>query len=512
MLQKEEVDFKLLAEFREQLEAKVPRVEEGRVVNPTPFVDLTDVLMECARAEYSLKLDPVGVRVYGKLDSKIHGGSVKVRPAMRIIGAAIESGELVRGQTVFEATSGNFGLALGMLSGLGLRIVALVSRRLQPGVVGKMKADGVQLIDLDIDVCPAPGVQGEASRLMARATAASVRQQLKELGFDPSTFDGVEAEAVELLARQDAIALAKLLATAYGGFCPGQYDNELNAGVHEGVTGPEIDQQLKEVGSGLHEADVICALGTGGTASGLSVYATNVHGRKAVRVVYPISGQDVAGIRTKEKAQGLKFYEPGAYLGEQELDFEQARRVFDFFNTKGHDVGESGALALYGCLQLLNLGLRKTFVVMVADGASKYVSADERTKPRREQVRLQEAASSVSRYAGVVWVHAMFVPSDEGVEVIARSLGCDRSAVKVADVRDVQAVVSGREPSEEFDQLFPSDGRPVILVCMAGGTSLMVAKALARKGVAAESLMGGITGLPLSNTVQASRLIRMSRG
>jgi len=510
-LQAASKDSELLERFDSEIRTQVPHIIGGAVANPTPMVEVTDAFLECARSEYGLHLRK-GVRVFAKFDSKIVGGSVKVRPAVSIIGDAITEGKLRRGQTVFEATSGNFGLALGWLGKLGIDVVALVSRRLQPGVVDQLRRDGVRLVNLDIDICPAPGMKGDADELMAKGVAASVRQQLEELGFDPKLFDGSRGEAEKLLARQDAIGLAKLLADTYGGFCTEQYDNELNVQVHTSVTGPEIDQQLSVEGTSLGRADFICTFGTGGTAGGLSRYVETRHKRKGVRVVFPFSGQDVAGIRTKEKSAGLRFYDPDAYLGEHEVDFEEATRLFEFFNRKGYDVGESGALALYACMQLINYGVGKEFVVMVADGASKYASEVRAVARRgkRDQVRLDEAASAIEDYAGVVWVHNMFVPRAEGIRVIASSLRCDESEVKVADVRDVQAVLNGGDPSEEFEKLLPRDDRSILVVCMAGNTSLMLAKVLERRGIAAESLIGGIVGLPESRGKQPFELVQIA--
>ena len=513
-MQKEAADRQLLQKFEEGVRDNVPHMEGRRVVNPTPLVDVSEVLRECARDEYGVHLAADGLRVFAKFDSKIAGGSVKVRPAVRIAEEAISSGRLRSGQTIFEATSGNFGLALGALGRLGLDVVALVSRRLQQGVLDQLRAGGVRLVNLDIDICPAPGLQGSADVLVARGVAQSVRQQLAELGFDPKEFDAVGEEAVEILARQDAISLAKLLARAFGGFCTEQYDNELNVEAHSTVTGPEIDQQLEGMGSSLGRADFVCTFGTGGTAGGVGRYISAKHGRKGVRVVFPLAGQDVAGIRTKEKSLGLRFYSPGAYLGEHEADFEEASRLFEFFNRKGLDVGESGALALYACMQLVNYGVGREFVVMVADGSSKYTAEVKAVARRgkRDQVRLDEAASAIGEYGAVIWAHNMFVPRPEGIRVIASSLGCDESAVKVANVADVQAVLNGRDPSEEFEKLLPKEDRPVLVVCMAGNTSLMLAKVLERRGVAAESLVGGISGLPGSRGKQPFELVQVSRG
>lgn len=497
-LQSASRDGELLERFDSTVRALVPHFEGERLVNPTPLMNLTSEVLECARTEYGLNLRGDGVRIFAKFDSKIAGGSVKVRAAVTIMGEAIASGRLVGGQTVFEATSGNFGLALGKLRGLGIDVVVLVSRRLQQGVLDQLRKEGVRLVNLDIDICPAPGLKGPADLLIAKGVAASVRQQLSELGFDPKRFDGVIGKAEELLARQDAIGLAKVLAKAYGGFCPEQYDNDLNVEVHRNVTGPEVDRQLMAQGTSLGKADFVCAFGTGGTAGGFSRYVDSQHDRKAVRVVFPLSGQDVAGIRTKDKAMGLKFYDPELYLGEHEVDFEESTRLFEFFNRKGYDVGESGALALYACVQLVNYGVGKEFVVMVADGASKYTSEVEAVARRgkRDQVRFDEAASAIGEYGRIVWAHNMFVPRAEGIRAIASALGCGESKIRVADVKDVQAVLNGGDPSAEFEELLPKDDRPILVVCMAGNTSLMLAKVLERRGVAAESLIGGITGLP----------------
>ena len=513
-MQRDPIDTELLRRFESEVWERVPHAGGGGVENATPLLEVTDSLLECARAEYGMDLNRDGVRVFAKLDSEIHGGSVKVRPAAMILREAISSGRLRRGQTVFEATSGNFGLALGLIRKLGVDVVALVSRRLQDGVVRQLKKDGVRLINLDIDICPAPGFKGETDLLLARGVAAGVRQQLGELGFDPGKFDGVRAEAEGLLAGQDAIGLAKLLARAYSGFCPEQYDNALNVEAHRTITGPEVDQQLAALGTSLVRADLICAFGTGGTAGGLSRYIASKHGRKGVRVVFPLKGQDVAGIRTREKAEGLRFYEPQAYLGDHEVDFDQATRVFEYFGRHGQGVGESGAMALYACMQLLNFGVARQFVVVVADGAAKYQSEVKAVARRgkRDQVRLDEAASGIADYARVVWAHNMFVPSEEGIRLIASALGCDESAVKVASVEDVQTVLNGGEPSDEFESLLPKDDRPLLVVCIAGNTSLMLARVLERRGVAAESLIGGITGLPASRGKQPLELVQVARG
>jgi cysteine synthase len=503
--------------FEAEIKAKVPRQWKGpsgaAIVNATPLVDITEPVIECARAEFGLELSAKDAKVFGKFESEIYGGSVKVRPAVQIIEAAIASGKLQTGKTVFEATSGNFGMALGMLTSLGFDVVALVSRKLQSGVLGQLEKTGVKLVNLDVDICPAPGLQMETNLLVAKTVAGNVREQLAQFGLNPTTFDASRAEVEELLARQDVINLAKLLARIYDGFCPEQYDNELNVGVHETVTAPEIDQQLSVLGYSLAAFKIVCTFGTGGTSTGIARYLKARYDRKGVRVVFPLANQDVGGIRTREKAVGLKFYRPELYAGQHEVDFEAARRVLNFFAKKRYNMGESSALAIYACIQMLNFDAGDKFIVIVADGLQNYLqnlqTADR--EPKRYEVTLQEARSSLGEYAEVLWTHTMFAPKQEGIKVIAASLGCDESVIKVAQVRDVEQVITGRKIPETMQRLLPKSKGKVLLVCMVGSASLRVAKQLAGLGVEAQSLTGGIMGIPESKGTHASELVQLAR-
>ena len=245
-------DTVLLENFEKEIWSKIPHLEKtdgAKVVNATPLIDITKDLIECARKEFGLNLDDKDLQIFGKFDSKLISGSIKVRPAVHIIHDAILTGKLKSGQTIFEATSGNFGIALGLLSKLGLDVVTLVSRKLQEGVFEELRNEKTRILNLDMDICPAPGMKDNPNVLAAKATAVNIRSQLSDLGFDPIIFDKASSEVQSLLAAQDIINLAKLLAKIYEGcFCPEQYDNELNIDVHKTVTASEIDQQLHEKG------------------------------------------------------------------------------------------------------------------------------------------------------------------------------------------------------------------------------------------------------------------------
>ncbi len=511
------IDRDLLARFNHEIKAKVPHTHEGEsetgIVNPTPLVDITDSLVDCARTEFDLDFSQRKVKVFGKFDSHIFGASVKVRPAVQIVEEAISTGKLRSGQSIFEATSGNFGLALGMLEKLGLQVIVLVSRKLQGGVIEELKKSSVKTVDLDVDICPAPGLNVDQNILAGKVTAANLRQELVLIGLDGAAFDNARGEIEGLLARQDVINLAKFLAKIYGGFSPEQYDNELNVKSHETVTGPEIDQQLKKLGYLLGDFRAITTFGTGGTSAGLSNYVQTKYGRKTVHIVFPLGNQDVAGIRTKDKAIGLRFYKPALYAGQHEVDFEASKRVLRFFAGRGYNVGESSALALYSCIQMLNFGVGDKFVVIIADGIDKYRKTLESIAeaPRRLEVTVQEASAGLGNYSGILWTHGMFVPKEEGLKLVASSLGCDQSKIKIARASDVQALISTQQIPDSLGALLPKDKGRVLLVCMAGGTSLRVAQILAEKGVEGESVTGGIMGLPAPSGKGPADLVQVAR-
>jgi cysteine synthase len=484
---------------------------DATVVNPTPLKDITGDLKECAKSVFGLELADKDLRIFGKFDSKLLAGSIKVRPAVQIIHNAIATGKLKRGQTIFEATSGNFGIALGQITKLGLDVVALVSRKLQEGVFEELRNGKTRIINLDMDICPAPGMKGDQNLMVAKATASNIRAQLSELGFDPTIFDRSRSEAEAVLANQDIINLAKLLAKIYGSFCPEQYDNELNVDAHRTVTATEMDQQLREQGHSLSDFRIVCTFGTGGTSGGLSRYMMEKYNKKAVHVVFPLGDQDVAGIRTKGKASGLKFYEPDRYAGQHEVDFGQAKRLLKFFVDKGYDMGESSALALYAAMQMANFGDRGKFIVIVADGIQKYrKSLGLMEKERSMKVGLQEAISNIGNYDRIVWIHTMYTPNKEGIELIAKSLGIDESKIIVPKASEVEQLLMTQQIPKELDKALGGPDAKPLLVCMMGNTSLRVAQVLGQKGIVAESLNGGISALSQAKGKQIPELVRMA--
>ncbi len=85
------------------------------LVGNTPLVKLENSIPE------DLKDKPV--EIYAKLESYNPGGSVKDRPATRMVLEAIQSGKLTKDKIILDATSGNTGIALAMVgTALGYRV------------------------------------------------------------------------------------------------------------------------------------------------------------------------------------------------------------------------------------------------------------------------------------------------------------------------------------------------------------------------------------------------------
>ena len=131
-------------------------------------------------------------------------------------------------------------------------------------------------------------------------------------------------------------------------------------------------------------------------------------------------------------------------------------------------------------------------------------------KQKRAQVSLQEAASNVSDYDRVIWIHAQYTPKEEGLELIAKSLGVDKEKISVPKARTVNQLLATQQIPEELSKALQGSKGKSLLVCMAGNTSLMAVKVLAGKGIVTESLKGGISELPQAKGKPIPELIKVA--
>ena len=104
-------------------------------VGNTPLVRLRKVTAHCP-----------DVRVYAKLELANPGGSVKDRPALRMIQDALADGRLTRDKILIDSTSGNTGVAYSLYgAALGVKV-----RLVMPSNVSKARKDITQSFGTEI--------------------------------------------------------------------------------------------------------------------------------------------------------------------------------------------------------------------------------------------------------------------------------------------------------------------------------------------------------------------------
>jgi cystathionine beta-synthase len=191
------------------------------------FENITDVvgntpLVRLGRIEQGEGIDAA---ILAKLEYMNPGGSVKDRPAVKMIEVAEKEGLLKPGGTVVEPTSGNTGIGLALAAAIkGYRCVCVI-----PDKVSKEKQDLLRALGAEVVVTP---------------TALTPD--------DPESYYAV----AERLAREIP-----------GGFKPGQYENPANPLSHYETTGPEIWSQTN--GEITH---FVTGMGTCGTITGAGRY------------------------------------------------------------------------------------------------------------------------------------------------------------------------------------------------------------------------------------------------
>ena len=94
-------NFRLVSELRELEESRI-RSRSHRQYPATGNRELPREL-------------PAGVRIFAKLEGFNPGGSVKDRPALRMVQEGMRTGKLRPDKTILDSTSGNTGIALALI-------------------------------------------------------------------------------------------------------------------------------------------------------------------------------------------------------------------------------------------------------------------------------------------------------------------------------------------------------------------------------------------------------------
>jgi len=301
----------------------VPVARAGSVldlVGNTPLFEITRL---------AAGLIPAGVRIFAKLEGFNPGGSVKDRPARKMLEVGMAQGKLKPGKVIVDSSSGNTGIALAML--------------------GAVLGYPVELV--------MPSNVSRERKKIVEAFGARIHYSDPMEGSD------------------GAIVMCRRLIEQNPGryFKPDQYNNEANALAHFETTGPEIWRQTR--GRVTH---FVAAIGTGGTVMGTGRFLKSKN--SAVRVIAVEPDDPMHGL------EGLKHMAssivPGIYH-EQELDDKIAvgtedayAMVYALGRTEGVLVGQSSGAAMIAALKVAQSIRQGTVVTVFADFGEKYLSTN----------------------------------------------------------------------------------------------------------------------------------------
>lgn len=266
------------------------------------------------------------VKIYGKLEGQNPGGSVKDRAAFGMIQGALDRKDIIPGDRLIEATSGNTGIALAMIAqqmGVGMTLVMPDNSTVER--VKTMRAYGAEVI------------------------------------LTP-------AERTIEYSRE----LAEEMARGKGYFMLNQFANPDNYKMHYRSTGPEIWRDT--LGKVTH---FVSAMGTTGTIMGVSRYLKEQSSSVQIVGTQPTDGSSIPGIRRWSPAFLPKIYEPKRVDRIIDVSAEEAtywtRRLS---KEEGILAGMSSGGALFAARKIAEEIDEGVIVHIVCDRGDRYLSSD----------------------------------------------------------------------------------------------------------------------------------------
>jgi len=283
-----------------------------------------------------LRLDSVvrgieGITLLAKAEWHNPGGSVKDRAAAAMVREARYQGRMVQGKTLLDATSGNTGIALAMLSAAqGFPVLLAMPSNVSPERKRILRAYGAQVEWTD------PDQSSDGAIRRARELAAN----------DPARFCYLD-----------------------------QYSNDANWKAHYESTGPEIWRQTE--GRVTH---FVAGLGTSGTFVGTSRRLKELN--PAVQCISfqpdsPFHGLE--GLKHMATSIVPAIYDPQLADRQLEVETEAAYAMAkQLAREEGLLVGISAAAAVVASAQIAReeaaSGRGAVIVTVLPDSADKYLS------------------------------------------------------------------------------------------------------------------------------------------
>ena len=284
----------------------------GQIGN-TPLVEATHLISK------------KGVRLFLKLEGNNPGGSVKDRPAFNMINEALKRGEIKKGGTLVEATSGNTGIALAFISKLlGLNMVLIMPENSTEERVKTMRAYGAEVILTSADV----GIEGS-----------------RDLAFK--------------LRDEKGYTLLN------------QFENDDNWKAHYKTTGPEIWEATK--GKVTH---FVSAMGTTGTITGTSTYLKEKNKNITIVGGQPADGARIPGIRKWSPDYVPKFFDPKKVDIVLDVSEKNAKAMaIRLAREEGVFAGMSSGGSVYCALKIADSIDKGVIVAIICDIGDRYLSS-----------------------------------------------------------------------------------------------------------------------------------------
>ena len=266
------------------------------------------------------------VELYLKLEGNNPGGSVKDRPAYNMIKAAMDRGEIKKGDKLIEATSGNTGIALAMIaSAFGLDIELVMPENSTKERVQTMEAYGAKVTLTPVDV----GIEGSR--------------------------DYAEKKVIE----ESYIML-------------NQFANDDNWKSHYKTTGPEIWKDTE--GKITH---FVSAMGTTGTIMGVSTFLKEQNPKIQIIGAQPTDDSKIPGIRKWPQEYLPKIFNPKKVDQVIEVSEAEARATTKrLAKEEGIFAGMSSGGAVAVALKLAETLEKGVLVAIICDRGDRYLSSD----------------------------------------------------------------------------------------------------------------------------------------
>ena len=311
-----------------------------------PRDTLTDAIGNTPLIALRKASEQTGCTILGKAEFMNPGGSVKDRAAKYIILDAEARGELEPGGVIVEGTAGNTGIGLALLGNArGYRTVITI-----PHNQTREKMDTLRLFGAELHAVPAVPFK------------------------NPENYVHQAARLAEELAKTEA----------HGVLYANQWENLSNADGHYRSTGPEIWQQT----NGTVDA-FCCAIGTGGTISGVGRYLKERNPNMVIALTDPLGSCMFNHYKHGElRSEGNSITE-GIGQGRitaniaaapvddafQVSDEEALPVIFDLLSEEGLCMGGSTGINVAGAIQLAKqMGPGHTIVTILADFGTRYQS------------------------------------------------------------------------------------------------------------------------------------------